>query len=68
MRLPTCGGRYGWEFKKNVRELHVRVEGQLVFNGEGTMFNAALNGLGFAYLPEGPAQTHVSKGRLVRVL
>ena len=66
--LPTYGGLYGWEFEKNSRELHVRVEGQLVFNGTAPMLNAALDGLGLAYLPEDLVQVLVSKGELVRVL
>ena len=46
LRLPTYGGIYAWEFEKNGRELNVRVDGQLVFNGVASMLNAALNGLG----------------------
>ncbi|WP_407147589.1 LysR family transcriptional regulator [Bradyrhizobium sp. ORS 86] len=69
LRLPTHGGRlYAWEFEKNGRELNVRVEGQLVFNGSGTLLSAALNGLGLAYLTEGQAKPHLAAGRLVRVL
>ena len=33
LRLPTHGGLYAWEFEKGGREIRVRVEGQLVFNG-----------------------------------
>ena len=68
LRLPTHGGIYAWEFEKGGRELKVRVEGQLVFNGTIPMLNAALAGFGLAYLPEGMAQPHVAKGRLKRVL
>ena len=32
------------------------------------MLNAALAGLGLAYVPEGMAQSHIAKGRLKRVL
>ena len=67
-RLPTHGGLYAWEFEKGDRELRVRVEGQLVFNGTGQMLNAALAGLGLAYVPEDLAQPHLAKGRLKRVL
>jgi DNA-binding transcriptional LysR family regulator len=68
LRLPTRGGLYAWEFEKNGRELKVRVEGQLVFNGTGPMLNAALAGFGLAYLAEDLVQTHVARGRLIRVL
>ena len=33
LRLPTHGNVYAWEFEKGSRELRVRVEGQLTFNG-----------------------------------
>jgi DNA-binding transcriptional LysR family regulator len=68
LRLPTHGGLYAWEFEKDGRELKVRVEGQLVFNGTFQMLNAALAGFGLAYVPEDVAQTHLAKGRLTRVL
>jgi len=53
MRLPTYGGIYAWEFEKRGRALKVRVEGQLVFNNVALRMDAALSGLGLAYLPEG---------------
>jgi len=68
LRLPTYGGLYAWEFEKGNRELKVRVDGQLVFNGMAQMLNAALGGFGLAYVPEDLAQPHVAKGRLKRVL
>jgi DNA-binding transcriptional LysR family regulator len=68
LRMPTYGGLYAWEFEKRGRELKVRVEGQLVFNNLALRLNAALAGLGLAYLPEDEAQTHLAKGRLIRVL
>src|SRR6266480_1498366 len=68
LRLPTHGGLYAWEFEKADRELRVRVEGQLVFNGTFQMLHAALAGFGLAYVPEDLAQPHLAKGRLKRVL
>ena len=68
LRLPTHGGLYAWEFEKGARELKVRVEGQLVFNGSYQMLNAALAGFGLAYVPEDLARPHLAKGRLKRVL
>jgi DNA-binding transcriptional LysR family regulator len=68
LRLPTHGGLYAWEFEKGGRELKVRVEGQLVFNGTYQMLNAALAGFGLAYVPEDLAQPHLAKRRLKRVL
>jgi DNA-binding transcriptional LysR family regulator len=68
IRLPTYGGLYVWEFEKRGRELKVRVEGQVVFNNMALRLNAALDGLGLAYLPEDQVQTHLADGRLIRVL
>jgi DNA-binding transcriptional LysR family regulator len=67
LRLPH-GGLYAWEFEKGGRELRVRVDGQLTYNTTAQMLNAALAGLGLAYVPEGWAQPHLAKGRLKRVL
>jgi DNA-binding transcriptional LysR family regulator len=69
LRLPTHGGSlYAWEFEKNGREVNVRVEGQLVFNGAGALLGAALKGFGLAYLTEAHVQPYLSSGQLVRVL
>lgn len=68
LRLPTHGNVYAWEFEKGARELRVRVEGQLTFNGTAQLLNAALAGCGLAYVPEGMVADHVQKGRLTRVL
>jgi DNA-binding transcriptional LysR family regulator len=67
LRLPH-GGFYAWEFEKGGRELRVRVDGQLTYNTTAQELNAALAGLGLAYVPEGMAQPHLAKGRLKRVL
>jgi DNA-binding transcriptional LysR family regulator len=68
LRLPTYGGTYAWEFAKDARELKVRVEGQLVFNGIFQVLDAAVAGLGLAFVPEDIAQPYLAKGRLKRVL
>jgi len=68
LRLPTRGGLYAWEFEKAKRELRVRVEGQLTFNGTPQMLSAALSGFGLAYLPEDVAQPYLARKRLKRVL
>src|SRR5260370_41344356 len=68
LRLPTYGGLYVWEFEKRGRELNARVEGQLVFNNLALRLDAALAGLGLAYLPEDQVETPLRDGRLIRVL
>jgi DNA-binding transcriptional LysR family regulator len=61
-------GFYAWELRKEKREVQVRVEGQLAFNGTYQMLDAALSGYGLAYIPADIAQPHITAGRLVWVL
>lgn len=68
LRLPTRGGLYAWEFEKGRRKLNVHVEGQLVFNRPAQVLNAALAGMGLAYLLEDVVRPYLDKGRLKRVL
>ncbi|MGE7960923.1 LysR family transcriptional regulator [Pseudomonas sp. NPDC089918] len=68
LRMPTYGGLFLWEFEKDGQELKVRVEGQLVFNNIAMRLEAALQGLGLAYMPEDLVLEHVAQGRLVHVL
>ena len=67
-RQPSAGGLYSWEFEKRGRELRVRVEGQLVFNGTYQARNAARGGFGLACILEDAVQADIAEGRLVRVL
>jgi DNA-binding transcriptional LysR family regulator len=68
LRLPTHGGLYAREFEKDGRELNVHVDGQFVCNSTNPMLNAALDGLGLAYVPEQLALEHIAAGRLKAVL
>jgi DNA-binding transcriptional LysR family regulator len=68
LRLPTRGGLYAWELRKGKRQMQVRVDGQLTFNGTYQMLNAALGGMGLAFIPEELARPHVEAGRLRWVL
>ncbi|WP_034300352.1 LysR family transcriptional regulator [Herbaspirillum sp. RV1423] len=68
LRLPTLGGLYAWELKKGKRELNVRVDGQLVVNGVSQLLNAALSGLGLAFMLEDVVREPVAKGLLKPVL
>ncbi|MCE5974979.1 LysR substrate-binding domain-containing protein [Sinirhodobacter sp. WL0062] len=67
-RLVTAGGLYAWEFEKDGKELRVRVEGRLTLNDEGTMVEAALDGVGIAYVPEDMVSAHAHSGALVVLL
>ena len=68
LRLPTHGGLYAWDFRKDARAIEVRIQGRVVFNTVGMMRNAALEGLGLAYLPEDVVEAPLRKGQLVRIL
>lgn len=68
MRLPTYDSVYAWEFEKDGQALQVHVQGQCTFNTTPQKLQAALDGYGFAYLPEDMVREHVAAGRLVRVL
>jgi len=68
LRLPTHGGLYAWEFEKGNREMRVRVDGQVTFNGTPQILSAALSGFGLAYVPEDVAAPHLARKRLKRVL
>lgn len=46
----------------------MRVNGQATFNNTYLMLQAALDGMGFAFVPLDIAQPHLDEGRLVAVL
>ncbi|MFT7723466.1 MAG: LysR family transcriptional regulator [Roseateles sp.] len=68
LRLPTQGGLYAWDFEKQGQAVHVRVGGQATFNNTFLMLQAALDGLGFTFVPLDILQPHLDAGRLVPVL
>lgn len=67
-RMQSSGGLYVWDFDRRGKQINVRVEGQLTFNTSSHIVDAALAGLGIAYLPEEEFEPHLKEGRLVRVL
>ena len=67
-RLPTAGTLYKWEFKKGHHSVEVGVEGPLVFDDEGMVIDAALAGVGLAYVIEEQVASLLGAGALVRVL
>ena len=62
------GGLYVWDLQKRSQQQNVRVDGQLIFNTSPHIVNAALAGLGIAYLPKDEFEPHIAEGRLVSVL
>lgn len=67
-RQHSRGGLYAWEFEKDGQALNVRVSGQLAFNNSYPMIDAALAGLGIAYVPNSMADHLVASGDLVLML
>ncbi|WP_323816476.1 LysR family transcriptional regulator [Cellvibrio sp. NN19] len=68
IRHRPDGSIYAWEFKKDNRVFTVKVDGQLVFNSIMHVLNAALDGVGLAYVPEELAEPYLADGRLVSLL
>lgn len=64
MRHETAGGLYAWEFEKGDQALRVRVDGQLTFNNSYAMIDAAVSGLGVAYVPEDTVRSLIETGVL----
>jgi len=67
-RLPSAGTIYKWEFEKGSRKVEVGVDGPLIFDDEGMILEAALAGLGLAYVVEDQVGPLVRSGALSRVL
>jgi DNA-binding transcriptional LysR family regulator len=68
VRMETHGALYAWEFEKGQRKLNVKVEGRLVFNKLPLIVDAAVAGLGLAFVFEGMVEKHIKDGRLEKVL
>jgi DNA-binding transcriptional LysR family regulator len=68
MRHESSGSLYAWEFEKDGKALRVRVDGQVTFNNSYAMIDAAVSGLGIAYVPENIAQSRIDSGELELVL
>ncbi len=68
IRLPTFGGNYAWEFEKDGRELKLQVSGQVTFTNVDHIIQAALDGFGFAFMPQESLAPHVKRGDLITVL
>ena len=67
-RMESAGGLYSWEFENSGRKLKVALSGPLTFNEPDLMLQAAVDGLGVAYVLEHEAAPHLETGSLVRVL
>jgi DNA-binding transcriptional LysR family regulator len=59
---------YRWEFEKGTQSLAVAVNGPLIVNDADTLIQAAIDGVGLAFMLEAHAAPHLASGALVRVL
>lgn len=66
-RLPG-GKRYHWEYQQGDAQFKLDVPGSLTLNNSALMVEAAVAGLGIAYVPERYARQHLDAGRLVTLL
>jgi DNA-binding transcriptional LysR family regulator len=66
-RLPS-GKRYRWEFSRRGQEFTIDPPGALTLDSNALMIEAAIDGLGVAYVPEMYARAALARKRLVTVL
>lgn len=66
-RMPS-GKLYRWEFERAGQSLVIDVNGPTVFDDEELMVEAAIGGLGIAYVADWAAKAALSAGQLHQVL
>jgi len=66
-RLPS-GKLYRWEFERAGQELTIASNGSVVLDDEDLMVEAAISGLGIAYVANWAAEAAIAEGRLRKVL
>lgn len=66
-RVPN-GKLYRWEFERAGQMLTIDTSGPLILDDEELMVDAAIRGLGIAYVASPAAETALAEGRLRRVL
>lgn len=66
-RLPS-GKRYRWEFSQRGQEVAIDAPGALTLDNSALMVEAAVAGLGIAYVPESNARRALDEGTLLIVL
>lgn len=66
-RLPS-GKLYRWEFQRAGQEVTIETDGAVVLDDEDLMVEAAVRGLGIAYVANWAAHSAVAKGQVQTVL
>lgn len=64
----TSGGLFRWDFKLGEQSASLDVEGQVTLDNVNLMVEAALAGIGVAWVPESLIAEHLQAGRLVQLL
>ena len=67
-RFPADETLQPWVFEQGEQRAEIAVDGSLIVNDFDLALNAALDGVGIAYLVEPLVDAHLAEGRLVRVL
>jgi DNA-binding transcriptional LysR family regulator len=68
IRMATNGAPYRWEFAHGRREFEISVQGSLIVNDSRIALQAAVDGVGIAYVIGIESAALIAEGRLVRVL
>jgi DNA-binding transcriptional LysR family regulator len=67
-RWPTDGSLYRWEFERGAEKLEAAVAGSLIVNEPEIAVQAAVDGIGLAYLFRYQIQAALAAGKLITVL
>jgi DNA-binding transcriptional LysR family regulator len=68
IRHRPSGAIYAWEFERDGLAFTVKADGPLVFNSIMHVLNAAVDGVGLAYVPEELVAPYLADGLLKEVL
>jgi DNA-binding transcriptional LysR family regulator len=64
----TSGGLFRWDFKRDKQSASLDVDGQITMDNINLMTEAALAGIGVAWVPEAQVADHLRDGRLIHLL
>lgn len=67
-RHSSSGQVERWEFEKDGEKIELSVSGRLILNDSAALTQAALDGIGIAYMINGYIDRFLCDGRLVRIL
>ena len=67
-RQAESGVLERWSFDNGQESIHVRVKSRLVYSNPVALIQAAVDGLGIAYMADGHLESLIQEGKLARVL